>query len=188
MKNEKNDRRSKYSQNAIKAATLGLLGQKPLNRITVAEVCKNAEVNRGTFYHHFYDIYDVFESIEQEFYDEVKNMLEAGSAPVFSDAFFKEIMQLIEDNLNLVSIILSGRDNGNFLTQAIAFVKRRFTEEIRALYPHCSDEDIERVFLYSLNGSIGVITDWIKRGGQKSGDGIALIIGKYNNIIFDSLR
>ena len=40
-----------------------MLKQKSFTKITVTEVCKNAEINRGTFYLHYYDIYDVLSDI-----------------------------------------------------------------------------------------------------------------------------
>lgn len=51
---------------------LELLKQKSFTKITVTEVCKNAEINRGTFYLHYYDIYDVLSDI---FNDMTQDML-----------------------------------------------------------------------------------------------------------------
>ncbi|MDO4379609.1 MAG: hypothetical protein Q4D20_01925 [Clostridia bacterium] len=38
--------------------------EKPIEKITVVELCKIADVNRSTFYRSFYDIYDLEEKIE----------------------------------------------------------------------------------------------------------------------------
>ena len=43
---------------------LDLLKEKPLNRITVREICGQAGVNRSTFYEHYADIYDMMEKSE----------------------------------------------------------------------------------------------------------------------------
>ena len=62
-KAKKQDRRTRYTRQTIKDTFLELLKQKSFTKITVTEVCKNAEINRGTFYLHYYDIYDVLSDI-----------------------------------------------------------------------------------------------------------------------------
>ena len=71
-KAKKQDRRTRYTRQTIKDTFLELLKQKSFTKITVTEVCKNAEINRGTFYLHYYDIYDVLSDI---FNDMTQDML-----------------------------------------------------------------------------------------------------------------
>ena len=56
-KTRKQDRRTRYTRQTIKDTFLELLTQKSFTKITVTEICKNAEINRGTFYLHYYDIH-----------------------------------------------------------------------------------------------------------------------------------
>ncbi len=62
-KTNKQDRRTRYTKQTIKDTFLELLKQKSFTKITVTEICKNAEINRGTFYLHYYDIHDVLSDI-----------------------------------------------------------------------------------------------------------------------------
>ena len=71
-KAKKQDRRTRYTRQTIKDTFLELLKQKSFTKITVTEICKNAEINRGTFYLHYYDIYDVLSDI---FNDMTQDML-----------------------------------------------------------------------------------------------------------------
>ena len=71
-KTRKQDRRTRYTRQTIKDTFLELLKQKSFTKITVTEICKNAEINRGTFYLHYYDIHDVLSDI---FNDMTQNML-----------------------------------------------------------------------------------------------------------------
>ena len=57
-KTRKQDRRTRYTRQTIKNTFLELLTQKSFTKITVTEICKNAEINRGTFYLHYYDVHD----------------------------------------------------------------------------------------------------------------------------------
>ena len=43
------DARIRYTQGVLKQALLSFLQEKPINKITVKEVCERAELNRATF-------------------------------------------------------------------------------------------------------------------------------------------
>ena len=50
------DARIRYTQGVLKQALLSFLQEKPINKITVKEVCERAELNRATFYAHYSDL------------------------------------------------------------------------------------------------------------------------------------
>ena len=52
-KNQSIDRRARYTQNIIRSSLLSLMRRKPFTKITVTEICKQSEINRGTFYLHY---------------------------------------------------------------------------------------------------------------------------------------
>ena len=62
----KNDLRVRYTQKVIQEAFWKLLKEKPLAKITVKEVCDLAGINRGTFYKHYMDPYDLMDKIQEE--------------------------------------------------------------------------------------------------------------------------
>ena len=74
----KNDPRTRYTRKVIQDAFLEILKEKPVSRITVKEVCDKAEINRGTFYRHYQDCYDLLDKIEEEGLKEFEKMLERG--------------------------------------------------------------------------------------------------------------
>ena len=57
------DRRTRYTRQIIKDSFLDLLKEKPFSKITVTELCRISEINRGTFYLHYYDIDDVLDDL-----------------------------------------------------------------------------------------------------------------------------
>ena len=64
--NRKTDVRTIYTKNRIKKIFLELMKKKSFGKITVTELCKYAEINRGTFYLHYMDLYDVLDELEDE--------------------------------------------------------------------------------------------------------------------------
>ena len=48
-KPKKEDRRVRYTKQAIRDGFLTLLSRKPIEKISVTEICREADINRGTF-------------------------------------------------------------------------------------------------------------------------------------------
>lgn len=62
----KMDRRTIYTRNTVKDALLELLEEQPFEKITVASLCRQAEITRATFYLHFTDINAVLDEVLDE--------------------------------------------------------------------------------------------------------------------------
>src|SRR5699024_10807160 len=67
MRHTANDHRTRVTNLLIRRAFLDLLRQKPMQSITVEELCGQAGINRGTFYSHYTDIYDLLGQMEAGF-------------------------------------------------------------------------------------------------------------------------
>lgn len=61
MKKEKPDLRIRKTKRALYQALEDLLKKKSLNQITVTELSALAEINKGTFYLHYGDIYELYQ-------------------------------------------------------------------------------------------------------------------------------
>ena len=51
------DRRTKRTKKLLTDAFITLLSTKNLNEITIKELCDTADINRGTFYLHYQDLF-----------------------------------------------------------------------------------------------------------------------------------
>ena len=71
MKNSQLDRRSRYSMHAIRSALFELLKEKELQNITVTDICRLADINRGTFYKYYKDVPDLYAQIETSIAEEI---------------------------------------------------------------------------------------------------------------------
>lgn len=60
------NRKIQYTKRSICDALVSLLKEKPLEKISVTEVCQRADVNRSSFYKHYLDIYDLMDKLEDE--------------------------------------------------------------------------------------------------------------------------
>lgn len=86
MKNrmEKKDLRFVKNERQIREAFIRLLMRKEFEKITVTELAKEAEINKGTFYLHYEDIYDLYYQLLLESVDEATTRIS------FYNDFFTE--------------------------------------------------------------------------------------------------
>lgn len=71
MAEKKMDRRTLYTRMVIKDALLELLKEKAFSAITVTDICRVAEINRGTLYLHYKNISEI---VDELFDDALKNI------------------------------------------------------------------------------------------------------------------
>ena len=95
MKAQNANHSSAKTRKLIKAAFAKMLSEKrTMDDITVTELVKRADINRGTFYIHYDDIYAVAEDYENElidrFFDDTK-LLSSKSPEAFIDSMFDYI-------------------------------------------------------------------------------------------------
>ena len=79
---QKSDLRVTKTRQLIKATYLELVQAKPVQKITVTELAKRAEISKGTFYLHYLDIYDLYNQMVEETVAKI-----AGSFDPYPDLF-----------------------------------------------------------------------------------------------------
>ena len=60
------DKRVKRTKRLLKETLTNLLLEKDIQQITVKSIVERADLNRGTFYLHYTDVYDLLKEIENE--------------------------------------------------------------------------------------------------------------------------
>ena len=64
-------RSSLRSKMLIRNALVTLMQQKPFEKITITDIVKEADINRGTFYAHYHDTAEVLDKIREEVVQDV---------------------------------------------------------------------------------------------------------------------
>ena len=74
--NKKTDLRVIRTKKNIRAAFVELAKKKPVRKITVTELAEKAMINKGTFYLHYKDIYELYLDVIQERLEERLDLIE----------------------------------------------------------------------------------------------------------------
>ena len=95
MKAKNLNNSSKKTRTIIKSTFAEMLSEKKeISKISVTELVKRADMNRGTFYSHYDDIYSVAEDFENELIDQFYSNIKLASCLTYEeliDQFFEYI-------------------------------------------------------------------------------------------------
>ena len=100
---------------------------KKVRDITVREIADMADINRGTFYLHYKDVFDLMEQIENELLKELEDMLNHHQAQVCyrPSLIFAELYPLVQDNADIVSILIGENGDLNFVNRLKHIVREK---------------------------------------------------------------
>ena len=91
-----------FTEIAIKKSFIKLLGEKPLNHISVKDIVEECGINRNSFYYHFHDIPMLVEQILKDFFDElIKRYPDLTS---LDDCFKTAFMYILENKKAVLHI------------------------------------------------------------------------------------
>ena len=93
------DARVRYTKMMIQAKFLLLLEKKPINKITVKEICELAEINRATFYKYYMDAYDLLDKIEEEILSELENTIHSSLNEGVNNTLIKMLKKMKESGI-----------------------------------------------------------------------------------------
>ncbi|MDD2484626.1 MAG: TetR/AcrR family transcriptional regulator C-terminal domain-containing protein [Eubacteriales bacterium] len=172
------DRRVKYTIMMIKKSFISILKEKPIAKITIKQICEEADINRATFYAHFKDQYDLLQQIEDGFLEDIKLHLASiaySATERESVSALERIIGYIKENAEVCSLLLSDRGNLDFHKRIMMIAQTQFIAELKQK-KELSAEDAEYIFLFITVGSVGITQKWIVDGMKRPAVEIAQMI------------
>lgn len=175
---EKTDRRVLYTKMFLKEALLELMKDKAIDKITPTELCRKANINRNTFYSHYYTPRDVLAEIEEEFSTQLIESLSSQSTAENFEILqmLKEITHLIHAQKDFCKILLSENGDAAFFENVISAGKPVVLERWRAEGVAADDNGMEMLFSFVVNGSIALIRKWAATDLREPPDKVAVLI------------
>ncbi|MCC0633073.1 TetR/AcrR family transcriptional regulator C-terminal domain-containing protein [Clostridioides sp. ZZV14-6154] len=188
MKKVSIDRRTIRTKKMIRSALAELIDEKGFNNISVTDLTQRADINRGTFYLHYVDKYDLLEKIENEIIQEIEeetkhldsvNMMniDASNEPL---PFMVKLFEYFRKNSVIIKSILGPKGDPTFERKIKRFIEINLFEK-QKLKNFNIDEAVisEEYFIqYILSADLGVIQYWLEKNMKESPDEMALILAR----------
>lgn len=170
----KTDLRILKTKKALHNALLDLLNKKVLEEISITEICRNAKINRGTFYLHYSQIEDLFE----EYFKEITGDL----ARAYQEPYrYVSVLKVSKLNSSTIRIF-------HHIQKYERFYRIVFSKKVPLMYYYLLFEEINSLLLeemdpktpedinkqihgaYQANAIIGMIIEWYKNDFSYSAD------------------
>ena len=151
------DRRSRRSQRLIKEAFYRLIVQKPLFRLTVAEITREADLERGTFYGHYHDVFDLYDQELAAHVDTLLALFKRHYLTAFDKhdfvPLFSSIINYLTTNQELQALMHEAYNQSQALAVTLSEV---------AVFGGQNDLATQLEINYNLAGVLTILTDWQK--------------------------
>lgn len=174
----KTDYRIKITKKLIRDSFLKLLKIKPLEKITIKEICYDAGINRSTFYTHYTDIYNLNNEILDTLYVTLLSSIKSLTDINLDFKFIVEICKVFYNNKDLCEIILGDHGSKIFIKKLIDLGHDYSIEYWKKIYPNSTEDQYEKTYLFISGGSFSIIRSWIENGMIESPENIATFIEK----------
>lgn len=172
------DRRIKRTKKAMTEALAKLLLEKPLNNISVREIAEIADINRGTFYLHYRDVYDMAEHLQNEIFEKFNEIVENHEPKNSSDYLFPllaELFNLLSENAALARVLISKNGDAVFVDKLKQVIREKCFVNIREELNIKSDDEFDYFYNYIVSGCIGICGAWLNNGMREEPKEMALL-------------
>lgn len=173
----KENQRVALSKRLLKAALLRLLQNKNIAKISVSELCQEAEINRTTFYRHYETPNDVLLEIASDF---IKDFRKFSSTWNISHDLYNEVVQLcqfIYTHADMAKLLIRNNTNDG-IARTFQELCTDFVGARKILYKGAPvDDDTLRLFSSFLSvGIYTLISQWLIENIPKTPEEIANLI------------
>lgn len=189
MKNT--DRRTRKTKHALKQIFISLLKCKKIEKISVTELCRLADINRSTFYLHYCDIYALLEDIEKDCFEEFDLLVEHISRQSISpDQVTRMILRYIYDQKELLYLFLLKNNKYDFwqkIDQKVIYLFKIKTLQNYQLPEHMDKNEFDDMILFYTSGFYAIYRKWLSHNCAEDIDTIARRTTMFSQICFDHL-
>ncbi|MCT0021314.1 TetR/AcrR family transcriptional regulator [Weissella cibaria] len=165
------DHKINQTRQQILDAFVTLVKEKDVSKITINDITTIAKINRGTFYRHFDDKFDLIENTETTIFNAVEKSLQDnilnGQIKSITQAKFGnyrlELLGILKDNADFISAMLSKNGDLTFESKLIAQMRDFSMIGLSALGIDFDSMPASRelTMQFMANGLIGVVRHWL---------------------------
>lgn len=185
--------RSTQTKVKLKNSFIKLVREKGLDNVTVSDLARDSKINRGTFYLHYLDKYDLMEKLEEQAINDLKQILlfdkntENLNDPIELipyDAILKALIY-VKNDFDFIKTLASDGGDPNFILMIKEILSQMIDSKIQqseklTFSQKMLPEDYAREIL--LSSMVAILVLWIKKDAAESPEEIAVMITKAKQI------
>lgn len=170
------DRRVRKTRRQLRECLIILLKEKKVQDITVRELTDMADLNRGTFYLHYKDVFDLLEKTEAELQEDFNQLVckhDAVDLKQRPSVIFNEIYSLVYDNADLIEILLGENGDLNFVNRLKQLIREKCLKDWMEVFRSGNAAAFDAFFSFIVSGCIGLVQYWLQTGLKETPEQMA---------------
>lgn len=170
------DRRMRKTRKQLRECLITLLKEKKVQDITVRELTDMADLNRGTFYLHYKDVFDLLEKTEAELQEDFNQLVckhDAVDLKQRPSVIFNEIYSLVYDNADLIEILLGENGDLNFVNRLKQLIREKCLKDWMEVFRSGNAAAFDAFFSFIVSGCIGLVQYWLQTGLKETPEQMA---------------
>lgn len=185
------DEMNEKTKERIQQSILHLLKDKPFVKISVQDITSGVGINRGTFYLHYQDKYDLIEQMEATLLkglemhlnrlipEKLLKKAERGEVSMLA----VEVFHYIQINAPLFQALLGENNHFGFHKRLKQFFTEHFGKKMMINEDFFSKFSLPKEYLsaFAISAFLGLIEEWLEKGLSETPDEMAEM---YIQIIF----
>ncbi|MEG2000968.1 MAG: TetR/AcrR family transcriptional regulator [Evtepia sp.] len=163
MEVKKEDRRVRRTRRMLKQGLAELMEEKNFKDITVKDITDTMDLNRGTFYLHYTDTYDLLEKLENETLADFQAMIDAyvpSADQRTLTPLLQPIAEYIVENASICRSLFENQASHDFVVKFQTMIRDNGNKMIAEKYPTAVTPAMDYFFGFMTFGLIGVIRQW----------------------------
>jgi AcrR family transcriptional regulator len=184
MESQSSDRRVRRTRRLLKQGLAELMLEKEFREITVKDITERVDLNRGTFYLHYTDTYDLLYKVETEVLSDLQDMIDEWIRVQPQEEnqglslLFRPLLDYVSENADLCQALLKNNASSGFLTRLEEWIYKNGYAVINKWYPAADPTTCDYYFSFISYGMIGTLRRWFEEDKRLPPDELVRIIEK----------
>ena len=184
MAAQKEDRRIRRTKRLLRQALAEIMNEKDFKDITLVEergidgfsvgdLCTNAGLNRGTFYFHYTDTYDLRNQIEDELVEELKEAIaefQPEQAEFSLRPMLKKVFDYVLSQKFLFRTFFRSSSNSGLQNKVMAVVEENIDNARSELEVNESERSRKYHSRFMSSGVMGCVNLWLENSNEMAVD------------------
>ena len=182
MERETEDRRVRKTKKQLRSALTSLLLEKDISHVTVRDVADLADVNRGTFYAHYSDVYDLLHQLEDDLLvhlDEVGSRHNARRSDGKSFLYLTDLFTLTAEYSDIFYTLYCRSGDSEFQDKVFNRLKYQYLYEFLSIFGGGESEKLDYCASFIVAGMCTLAKVWIENGMRETPEEMARLGGDF---------
>ena len=167
------DKRIVNTKERITDRFMKLLKTTALDKITVTQICRRANINRATFYKYYGSQFDLLTDMEKDILDFISKTIKHNETE--PEKIMSSICNYLEENLEFVRLIINNNVDPMFAHKLLAMESIK-ESALNRFSASKSEAEVEYIYNFLTYGAFHMVCAWLNKEKRESPKMLAKLI------------